>query len=43
MRYNIVEERDLAEAARLIEAGRQVQNPVPQTDTKSDTATYAHS
>ena len=43
IRYNIVDERDLAEAARLIEAGRQVQNPVPQTDTKSDKSTYAHS
>jgi integrase len=43
MRYNIVDERDLAEAARLIEAGRQVQNPAPQNDTKSDTSTYAHS
>jgi integrase len=43
MRYNIVDERDLAEAARLIEAGRQVQIPVAQTDTKSDTSTYAHS
>jgi integrase len=37
-RYNIVDERDIAEATRLIEAGRQV----PETDTKSDTVTYGH-
>jgi integrase len=43
MRYNIVDERDLAEAARLIEAGRQVDFSGEKTDTKSDTSTYAHS
>lgn len=43
MRYNIVDERDLAEAARLIETGRQVSIPAEKTDTKSDTSTYAHS
>jgi hypothetical protein len=32
-----------AEAARLIEAGRQVPIPAATTDTKSDTSTYAHS
>jgi integrase len=42
MRYNIVDERDLAEAARLIEAGRQ-SVAAAKTDTKSDTSTYAHS
>ena len=34
MRYNIVDERDLAEAARLIESGRQVSIPATKTDTK---------
>ena len=43
MRYNIVDERDLAEAARLIEAGRQLDFSGSKTDTKSDTSTYAHS
>jgi len=38
-RYNIVDERDLAEATRLIEAGRQLDFAGPKTDT----STYAHS
>jgi integrase len=42
-RYNIVDERDLAEATRLIEAGRQQDVSGSKTDTKSDTSTYAHS
>ncbi len=42
-RYNIVDERDLAEATRLIEAGRQLDVSWSKTDTKSDTSTYAHS
>ena len=42
-RYNIVDERDLAEATRLIEAGRQLDVSGSETDTKSDTSTYAHS
>jgi integrase len=42
MRYNIVDERDLAEAARLIEAGRERDVPESETNTKSDTSTYAH-
>jgi integrase len=40
-RYNIVDERDLVEATRLIEAGRQVPETAVETDTKSDTVTYA--
>jgi integrase len=43
MRYNIVDERDLVEATRLIEAGRQVPVQAVESGTKSDTATYAHS
>jgi integrase len=43
MRYNIVDERDLTEATRLIEAGRQVHVPAQKSDTETDTATYAHS
>lgn len=41
-RYNITDERDLAEATRLIEAGSQLGTSESKTDTKSDTATYAH-
>jgi hypothetical protein len=41
-RYNIVDERDLVEATRLIEAGRQVPETVVETDTKSDTVTFGH-
>ncbi len=41
-RYNITDERDLAEATRLIEAGSQLATPESKTDTKSDTSTYAH-
>jgi integrase len=41
-RYNITDERDLAEATRLIEAGSKLDIPETETDTKSDTATYAH-
>jgi integrase len=40
-RYNIVDTRDLAEATRLIEAGSQVAVSESETDTKSDTVTYA--
>ncbi len=36
-RYNIVDERDLERAARLIEAGRSGS----ETDTKSDTSSFA--
>jgi integrase len=42
-RYNIVDERDLQQAARLIELGRQAPVSESKTDTKSDTSTYAHS
>jgi hypothetical protein len=42
-RYNFVDERDLAEATQLIEAGRQLDVSGAETDTKSDTSTYAHS
>jgi len=42
-RYNIVDERDLEQASKLIEAGRQLDVSGPETDTKSDTSTYAHS
>jgi integrase len=42
-RYNIVDERDLAEARRLIEAGSQTDLSGSETDTKSGTSTYAHS
>ena len=42
-RYNIVDERDLQQAARLIELGRQAPISESKTDTKSDTSTYAHS
>ena len=42
-RYNIVDERDLAEATQKIEAGSKVSIPAAETDTKSDTSTYAHS
>lgn len=40
-RYNIVDSRDLAEATRLIEAGSQLAVSESETDTKSDTVTYA--
>jgi integrase len=40
-RYNITDERDLAEATRLIEAGSQLRVSESKTDTKSDTVTYA--
>jgi len=42
-RYNIVDERDLEQASKLIEAGRKLDVSEPRTDTKSDTSTYAHS
>jgi integrase len=42
-RYNIVDERDLEQASKLIEAGRQLDVSGAKTDTKSDTSTYAHS
>ena len=42
-RYNIVDERDLEQASKLIEAGSQAPSAAVQTDTKTDTATYAHS
>jgi integrase len=42
-RYNITDERDLATATRLIEAGSQLSVSKSETDTKSDTVTYAHS
>jgi len=38
-RYNIVDERDLERAARLIEAGRQA----PETGLESDTSGFAES
>jgi hypothetical protein len=41
-RYNITDERDLAEATKKIEAGRQITVAAVETDTKSDTSTYAH-
>ncbi len=41
-RYDITDERDLAEATRKIEAGRQVAIPAVKSDTKTDTSTYAH-
>jgi|HubBroStandDraft_6_1064221.scaffolds.fasta_scaffold432363_3 hypothetical protein len=40
-RYNITDERDLAEATRLTEAGSQLLVSGTKTDTKSDTVTYA--
>lgn len=42
-RYNIVDERDLEQASKLIEAGRQHYESGSETDTKSNTSTYAHS
>lgn len=42
-RYDIVDERDLAEATRKIETGSKVSIPGAETGTKSDTSTYAHS
>lgn len=42
-RYNIIDERDLQQASRLIEAGQQASETVAQSDTKTDTSTYAHS
>jgi integrase len=41
-RYNIVDERDLVEATRLIEAGRQVPVSAEKSDTETSTAGYAH-
>ena len=41
-RYNITDERDLAEATKKIEAGRQVAIPVDETYTKTYTPGYAH-
>jgi integrase len=41
-RYNITNEHDLAEATRKIEAGRQGTFAVSETDTKTDTPSYAH-
>jgi integrase len=43
MRYNIVDERDLAEAARKIEAGRQVDFKRSKSDTKVTHERVAHS
>lgn len=43
MRYNIVDERDLAEAARKIEAGRQVDFNGSKSDTKVTHERVAHS
>ena len=43
MRYNIVDERDLAEAARKIEAGREVGYNGPRSDTKVTHERVAHS
>jgi integrase len=42
-RYDISDEPDLVDASRKIELGRQVSTPESPTDTKTDTATYAHS
>jgi integrase len=42
-RYNLTSERDLEQAARQIELGRQVSVSTSQTDTKTDTAGFAHS
>lgn len=42
-RYNIVDERDLEQASKPIEAGSQAPSTAAQTDTKTDTVTYAHS
>jgi len=42
-RYNIVDERDLEQASKLIEAGRKLDVSGSETDTKSHTSTYAHS
>jgi hypothetical protein len=42
-RYNITNERDLEQAARQIERGRQVPVPEVKTDTKTDTTGFAHS
>jgi hypothetical protein len=42
-RYNITNERDLEQAARQIEAGRQVSVPSAETDTQTDTSKFAHS
>jgi integrase len=41
-RYNIVDERALEKATVKIEAGRHAAIPVLESDTKSDTSTYAH-
>jgi len=43
MRYNIVDERDLSEAARLIEAGRQVEFSGSESDTQVTHEKVAHS
>jgi len=42
-RYNIVDERDLEQASKLIEAGRQTPVVDAQTDTKSDTSSFTGS
>jgi integrase len=42
-RYNIVHGRDLEQAFRLIEAGRQASESAARTDTKSDTSSFAES
>jgi integrase len=41
-RYNITDDRDIAEATRLIEAGSQLPVFESKTDTKSDTVTFGH-
>jgi integrase len=41
-RYNITSERDLENAARLIERDGQPSVPVAGTDTKTDTSVFAH-
>lgn len=42
-RYNITNERDLEQAAKLLEPSRQVSVPEVQTDTETDTMGFAHS
>ena len=42
-RYNITNERDLENAAKLLEAGASLPEPGTKTDTKTDTSVFAHS
>ena len=42
-RYNITNERDLEQAAKLLEPGRQAAVSEVETDTKTDTTSFAHS